>query len=151
MSFTFVKNRLRGIGFESITRIKERLRQEKKVASGMLINRTRFEIIDTTSLITMQFKAPAHYKFVDEGRRPGAKFPPRVKIEQWIKRKGIKSDISIKQLAFLISRKISRDGISATNIYTEEVQRIRNKISGLSTDLRNDLTPKIREALQTKN
>ncbi len=46
------------------------------------------------------------------GRKPG-KFPPIKAIEQWIQDKGIAAigkDISISSLAFLIARKIAREG-----------------------------------------
>jgi len=48
-------------------------------------------------------------EFLVDGRKPG-KFPPIDKIKQWIIDKGIQSDISINSLAFLIARKISREG-----------------------------------------
>jgi hypothetical protein len=44
------------------------------------------------------------------GRRAG-KFPPKDAIEKWINDKGIQpQDISISSLAFLIARKIAREG-----------------------------------------
>jgi hypothetical protein len=48
---------------------------------------------------------------LEDGRRAGG-FPPRSKIESWIKSKGIipKGKISVAQLAFLIARKISMEG-----------------------------------------
>lgn len=47
--------------------------------------------------------------FQKVGRRPG-KFPPIDAILQWITEKGIRADIPERQLAFLIARKISRQG-----------------------------------------
>lgn len=47
------------------------------------------------------------------GRRPG-KFPPIQNIIEWIETKGIEADIPVKSLAFLIARKIAREG---TNIF----------------------------------
>lgn len=43
------------------------------------------------------------------GRKPGG-FPPINRIEQWIEDKRITSDIPVRSLAFLIARKISREG-----------------------------------------
>ncbi|SOC79832.1 hypothetical protein SAMN06296241_1369 [Salinimicrobium sediminis] len=53
----------------------------------------------------------AHYtEQLVNGRRPG-KFPPVKMIEQWIYDKGITPDgIKISSLAFLIARKIAREG-----------------------------------------
>jgi len=74
-----------------------------------------------------------------EGREPG-KFPPINAIEKWINDKGIqpKDNIPISSLAFLIARKIAREGteyykqggtdlISAV-ITPERVQEIINKV-----------------------
>ena len=47
---------------------------------------------------------------LETGRRAG-KFPPISSIEDWIRQKGITPiDISISSLAFLIARKIAREG-----------------------------------------
>lgn len=50
---------------------------------------------------------------LEYGRKPG-KQPPSAAIEQWIKDKGIagriEGDISVSSLAFLIARKIARQG-----------------------------------------
>lgn len=52
---------------------------------------------------------------LESGRSPG-KQPPREAIEKWIKEKGIasriESKISVSSLAFLIARKIAREGWS---------------------------------------
>lgn len=52
-----------------------------------------------------------HYsEYLVNGRGPG-KFPPIAAIEKWIEDKGITPvDISVSSLAFLIARKIAREG-----------------------------------------
>jgi hypothetical protein len=50
-----------------------------------------------------------YFHFQKVGRRPG-KFPPIDAILQWIKDKGIQSDIPEKSLAYLIGRKIAKSG-----------------------------------------
>ena len=55
-----------------------------------------------------------YYYFLVHGRKPGKQPPPET-IMNWIDKKGIKSDgISLDSLAFLIGRKIGRQG---TDIY----------------------------------
>ena len=52
---------------------------------------------------------------LETGRRAG-KFPPIKDIEQWIRDKGIiPVDITVKSLAFLIARKIAREGWKREN------------------------------------
>lgn len=64
-------------------------------------------------------KIADYYKYIESGRKPGAKMPPLKVIIKWI---GVRKIIprkvngitpTVKQLAFLIGRKISRDGIRA--------------------------------------
>ena len=62
-------------------------------------------------------KIADYYKFIESGRKAGAKMPPLKIIIKWI---GVRKIIprkmngitpTVKQLAFLIGRKIARDGI----------------------------------------
>jgi hypothetical protein len=81
---------------------------------------------------------------LEDGRSAGG-FPPVDQIEQWIEDKGIlaiDADITIKQLAFLIARKIAREGWNRENyggvdlvsevVTPQRVQKIIDKIVGVS-------------------
>lgn len=91
----------------------------------------------------------SYWKYVEYGRRPG-KFPPPDKILEWVKVKpvlprpinGIKP--TEKQLAFLISRKIARDGIEAGNQFSEalDIAWSRKSIE-ISKAIEKDLQEKI--------
>lgn len=73
-----------------------------------------------------------------EGRAPG-QMPPISEIEEWIERKGIRaveSKMSVSSLAFLIARKIAREGTkdSGIDVYSdvitpERIDSILKKIS----------------------
>jgi hypothetical protein len=73
------------------------------------------------------------------GRRAG-KQPPSKAIEQWIKDKGIQSKISVTSLAFLIARKIAREGwkrekfggveLISQVVTPQRIQSIIDKFSG---------------------
>ena len=72
-------------------------------------------------------EGPSYVRFEDLGRKPG-KFPPIESIQQWIRDKKITptGDISERQLAFLIARKIAAHG---TNIHLNrskglEIQKV---------------------------
>lgn len=80
-------------------------------ASGRLANSLRYEITDSQLIIY----AEDYIYFSIYGRAPTTKAGSgtvKDKIKQWIKDKGIQSDISENQLAYLISRKIHREGNS---------------------------------------
>lgn len=73
-----------------------------------------------------------------EGRKPG-KQPPSEAIEQWLKNKGIatrlEKEINVTSLAFLIARKIGREGwkrkgsqLADSIITPERIQLIIDKI-----------------------
>lgn len=73
-----------------------------------------------------------------DGRKPG-KQPPSEAIEQWLKDKGIASrlekEITVTSLAFLIARKIGREGwkrdgtpLVSSVITPERIQQIIDKI-----------------------
>ncbi|RWW99699.1 hypothetical protein [Flavobacterium cerinum] len=85
-----------------------------------------------------------------DGRKPG-KQPPSEAIEQWLKDKGIASrlekEISITSLAYLIARKIGREGwkrqgtpLVRSVVTPERIQQIIDKIS---EDQLNDFTATI--------
>lgn len=62
-----------------------------------------------------------HSQFMEHGREPG-KFPPRSVIEEWIDTKsGLPSVFREKrsQFAFLIARKIAKEGITVPNEFNK--------------------------------
>lgn len=77
-------------------------------ASGKFASELEVKTTDTKA----QLLGVPYTEFLIDGRGPG-KFPPIQEIEQWIESKGIsaiESDISVSSLAFLIARKIAREG-----------------------------------------
>jgi hypothetical protein len=102
-------------------------------ASGKLANSIRFEVDETG----LKVYALDYFYYVEKGRKSG-KAPPRAVIEQWITDKGIVSDISTKSLAFLIQRKIAREG---TEIYKQGGSKLLEDIitPNLLTQIRSDV------------
>lgn len=83
----------------------------KNIKFNLQVNDTLFEI---------EFQAPEYWRYANYGRSPG-KFPPPDKIEDWIIRRKIapyptKSGTipTMKQLTYLISRKIAREGFKGS-------------------------------------
>jgi hypothetical protein len=97
-----------------VTNAKSILIQNRKVASGRLVNSVRYTVNPQGKI---SFIYDIDGKWVTQGRRRGSRFPPPAPILKWIKEKGIKGRdkrgrfITDKSLTFLISRAIARDGI----------------------------------------
>lgn len=86
---------------------------------------------------TLRIFAAGYIFQMEHGRKPG-KFPPKQPIIDWIKARGLATDISINSLAFLIQRKIARKG---TAIFEQGGSDL---VSGIINE---GLVENIREAL----
>ena len=85
-----------------------------------LSNNIKFNLQVNDTVFEIEFQAPEYWKYSNYGRSPG-KFPPFDKIEDWIVRRKIspyptKSGKipTRKQLTYLISRKIAREGFKGS-------------------------------------
>lgn len=118
-----------------------------KKASGNLINSIREYSIELSGNgIEGSIELASYWKYVERGRKPG-KWPPRDNILEWIRIKPVipRPMNSLKpptqeQLAFLICRKIGRDGIEPGNQFREALdivwQRRKQDIeAAVSADL----------------
>lgn len=146
LTFTNLEKALNDFISDFINTYKGLLIRDDKKASGDLLRSIKpIEINFESSKYTGSISLAYYWKYVEYGRRPG-KFPPPNKILDWIKIKpvmprpvnGIKP--TEKQLAFLISRKIARDGIEAGNQFKEalDLTWAKNKdyiSDAISTDL----------------
>jgi len=100
-----------------VTNAKSILLRNKKIATGKLYNSITYNVSSDGDI---SFSYAEEGKYVESGRRRGARFPPSAPILKWIKIKGIKGRdtktgkfIKDKALVFLFQRAISRDGIKA--------------------------------------
>ena len=111
--------------------------------------------IDNDSF-TIDFHAPDYWKYVDGGRKPG-KFPPVNSLISWIRKRNItpralpssKTSVpstppTINQLAFLIGRKISREGIKGNRFYELTVEEFKKEFTqkiedAITEDIENQL------------
>ena len=105
------------------------IRDDKKATGNLIKSIEPIEIEIKNSQINGYISLANYWKYVEYGRKKGGKFPPVDKILKWIIVKpviprpinGIKP--TEKQLAFLISRKIARDGIEAGSQYEEALNK----------------------------
>jgi hypothetical protein len=96
-----------------------RLKNQKKIATGDLINSLDYEIDDTDpNAIVLYFTAVDYAVFVNNGRKPNSKLPPEAPIKKWAKLKGIP-----ERLVFPIRRSIAIKGIRPTNFFTVSTTR----------------------------
>ena len=108
---------------------KSLLLRDGKNATGELISSIKPmtpELVDGAFECSLSL-AP-HWKYVENGRRPG-KFPPIDNILEWVKAKPQlarpnrldRKEITPKQLAFLVARKIATSGIQPGNQLEEAI------------------------------
>lgn len=97
------------------------LTEHNRKATGNLINSISITLEVNGYVYDVTMEVADYYYYVDKGRKAG-KFPPTNKILEWIKAKPIlpRPDKNgklptEKQLAFLIGRKIAREGWQGTN------------------------------------
>lgn len=120
-------------------------------ATGNLIRSFYEHIENTADGVTMQIWSKEDYSiFVDTGRKPGKYVPVEVLI-RWVQIKGIdtKWEMTAKQAAFIINRKIYNEGIptSGSLQYSKTGSRtnyIQSTIDKAMKDFYNDVA----EALQ---
>ncbi|MBO7226552.1 MAG: hypothetical protein J6V33_03095 [Bacteroidales bacterium] len=117
--FIELSPKLYGIGMEIALNYKNELRRKNAVASGDLIN-FQWDITPSENGLKLQFFLPEYWRYIEFGRRKTVNHGDgklQEKILRWIDEKGItpKDGISKKSLAFLITRKIHREGFKGRN------------------------------------
>lgn len=88
------------------------------------VNSFRTEVTENEAEVNGKIYAAHYFRYLVLGRGPG-KMPPREKIEEWVEKnpdilaffKTIFKNITSKSLAYIIARKIGREG---TQIYRGE-------------------------------
>ena len=116
-----------------VTNAKSILLRNKKIATGALYESVRYQVNPSTGQI--QFIFAEEGKWVQSGRRRGARFPPPAPISRWIKEKGIQGRdkrgrfISNKSLTFLISRGISENGIKPLPFMSMAIKEAKKQLT----------------------
>lgn len=141
ITFDNLQNALNIFINDFIDTYKQLLIRDGKKASGNLINSLKpMSITYSSNKMNATISIADYWKYVEYGRRPG-KFPPVDKILNWIRIKpvlprpinGAKPPTE-PQLAFLISRKIAREGIQPGNQFTEALRLTWAKDEKLISD-----------------
>ncbi len=103
-------------------------------------------ILYPSGALELQFKAADHFKFVEYGRKAGAKQPPPSVLKEWIRIKPLrlrdlstgkyieKSKKNINSVAYLIGRAIKEDGIPPRYFFRDAFKKA---YKGLPQELAN--------------
>lgn len=120
-------------------------------ASGTLYRNTKSRVELNGTQLIVYLNLEDYYKFVEDGRGPG-KFPPIDAIEKWIKIKPIIPEPingrvpDTRQLAFLIARKISREGFEGRKPISNIINspELQNVIQSIKNEIVRQLKQQLR-------
>jgi hypothetical protein len=124
--------------------------QSGKRFKGLDKNSTLYNSVQVSydATPTIKIESLDYLKFLDSGRRAGARKIPVQIILKWIKKKGIRprdsrgrfKSMTLNQLAFVIQRSIYRIGIRPRNIY-------KNAFAQIDELYKNDVESGIQEII----
>lgn len=148
---------LNNYGSELIDYYRGKLDNGKINASFDLYNSLKY-IIDTKTRgrIEVNLSLIEYWKYIERGRKPG-KMPPISAIEKWVEIKPVLPTPmangklpTTHQLAYLIAKKIEREGIAPKPILAESVENINNVFlplieEALTKDIQNEVDLIVKE------
>jgi len=129
MAFTNTASALRTFGGLMVSRLSQGLKESNSDASGDLGASIAFTIKKASYGLDLNIDMLDYWQYVDEGRKPGKPAPVN-KILEWLKETNVRdkirggqndasfTDSQAQSLAFLISRKIGREGTKGTDFAT---------------------------------
>ena len=137
-----INNTIKNICNQLLQLYKEKIVQNN--ASGNLSGTASYTCNFDGRHFEVYFILEEYWKYVEYGRKSG-KFPPLNKIEEWIRIKPIvpssksRKIPSTKQLAFLISRSIAKNGTKAYKPLKETLDSADSLIEELSNEIINQI------------
>jgi hypothetical protein len=150
---------LQDVGKGIISEAQYNLATRKANASKELSESLRYWITETKRGITLNLGARApgnkYAIYADQGRGPG-KMPPISKIEAWVKIKPLKlrdlktgrfqkrTPARMRSVAFLIARKIGREGTEGSKYFTDALKTYEPEIEAIKGVIRSEIRAMIR-------
>lgn len=113
---------LKVIGAEFVVEYRELILARSLSQSGALPDSMAPEVISDDHAMHVAIALADYWLWVEKGRGPG-KQPPLEKIEGWVESTGIATNISVRSLAFLIARKIGREGTEGKHLVEDIVMK----------------------------
>lgn len=126
---------IREVAAELLERYKENIKSSGHNASGDLSNTASYNVTFDGRYFEISFNLQEYWRYIENGTKPH--FPPIDAIERWIRIKPLvprayKGKVpSIKQLAYLIARKIRRNGTKATKLLSNTLDESNDLIDRL--------------------
>lgn len=155
INFKYTLKALNDFGDFIVTNYKRQL-EDEEISNGELYKTISYKVSTTTGGWVVSISLADYWKYVENGRRAGAKMPPLPAIENWIKVKQIiphsitlksgKTVIpTIPQLSFLIARKIGRDGIPPKPLFKNSFEAAKRQFLEV---IKQAITEDIKEGLR---
>jgi hypothetical protein len=116
---------LKVFGKEYVEAMGDILKKADKIASGDLIKSLKTRVFKTGfgTSYTLKVLSAIHMKYVESGRRAGAKPPPIAPIKKWARQKGIDEG-----LAFPIAKSIGEKGIKPLDVVQQGFKDVQKSI-----------------------
>lgn len=122
---------------------------EQHRASGNLLQSLTMNVVQDGTKFDIRLEGPLYGIFLENGTKPH--FPPLDKILQWVRIKPILPRPlpsgklpTDNQLAYLIARKISKEGTEGTHLFDEVIDKY-NYVERLSLAIAQELTKEFDE------
>lgn len=131
MEFTNVIQFLNDFGKELADKYQRKIVNDDAVSSGKLLNSIRYIFNNNNTSFEISMEMAEYWKYVENGRKSG-KFPPISSIREWMKVKPViprpyNGKLPTEnQLAFLIARSISKNGIRPKPIFNDTLDDAMN-------------------------
>lgn len=148
MKFSRTESLLNSFAQTIVNRYRDKI---SEYASGKLYKTIDYTITSQNDSYLVTINLEEYWKYIEKGRRAGAKMPPISAIENWIKiRKILPRPVTLKsgrqrvptvqQLAYVIARSIAKQGIKPRPFMSESInQTIEDFKSKLSAAVREDV------------
>lgn len=129
-----LKDLLENIGEKIVLDAKGTLRKNGKMASKNLYDSIKYKISGTQEQEELEFEMESYGKYVDSGRKPGSKMPPKHSLDAWLKIK----NISLKY-DYVIRRSIAKKGIKPTYFFTDAYEKYTDDLDKQMEDYLNEI------------
>lgn len=124
---------LNELGRQIVLSMQETLQAKNINATGNLSRNIKYQVIGAGDDLQLQITFPEYGDYIDSGRGGAKRGGPQQswaeKIIPWARAKGIspRQGISMKSFAFLIARKINREGYKARPWIDESISKVLNQ------------------------